>query len=412
MKFDNTALLSTIFRLKRNFAEGIAPSKKVFSEVEIAPFRDNAAAAICISSDFEMSWAWRGNDKVQILRGIAERQNVPFILQLLEEYSVPVTWATVGHLFLENCTRSGSGLAHAAMPRPTANDLWRGDWYMHDPCSDIVKDPSWYAPDLIHQIMECSTPQEIGTHSFSHINFSARCSTPELVRRELEACIDVMQPFGLRPRSLVFPFNIPGYSYLSLLANMGIVAVRHRDDNVRLSYPERTESGIYRIYESMNLRVAKQYDYAKKAKIFIDQAMERHAAYSLWFHPSDPIEVFDREFRGILQYVDAERSKGRLWVATMTDLASYCEAREKFHLAVERYGNGLNLFFQTSLDTSIYGTPELSLIIRVSSVPKSAQLEMKNGERRPITMRPLTKESGNQVLVNIPMDAKSLRVNL
>src|SRR5205823_7198780 len=150
----------------------------------------------------------------------------------------------------------------------TANDLWRGDWYMHDPCSDIRKDPLWYAPDLIRQVMECRTPQEIGTHSFSHINFSAPCSTPELVRRELEACLDVMQPFGLRPRSLVFPFNVAGYSYLPLLANMGIVAVRHRDQNVRLSYPERTESGVYRIYESMNLRAAKQYDYAEKAKIF------------------------------------------------------------------------------------------------------------------------------------------------
>src|SRR5207249_1370130 len=113
VKFDNPALLTTIFHLKRNFAQGPSPTRKVFSGVEAAPFKDNAAAAICISSDFEMSWAWRHDKELQLLRGKTERQNVPFILRLLEEYSVPITWATVGHLFLETCTRSHSGLAHA-----------------------------------------------------------------------------------------------------------------------------------------------------------------------------------------------------------------------------------------------------------------------------------------------------------
>jgi len=357
-----------------------------------------------------MSWAWRHDKETQILKGTTERQNVPFILRLLDEYSVPITWATVGHLFLETCVRATSGLAHATMPRPTANDLWRGDWYMHDPCSDTRKDPLWYAPDLIRQVMECRMPQEIGTHSFSHINFSARCSTPELVYRELEACINVMHPFGLKPRSLVFPFNVEGYSYLPLLANMGIVAVRHRDHSVRLSYPERTESGVYRIYESMNLRVAKQYDYAEKAKIFIRKAMERRSAYSLWFHPSDPIEVFDRELRNILRYVDSERRAGRLWVTTMGDLAAYCEAREQLNLAVKRHENALDLSFRTSLDTSRYGTPDVSLIIPASSTPKSAQLQMNNGERKPIGLRFLAKDNETQVLVNVPTAAKSLRL--
>jgi len=409
--FDNSTLLKTIFRLKRNFAQGTSPQKKIFSGIEIAPFKNNAAAAVCISADFEMSWAWRrNNEEAHVPRGMAERQNVPIILRLLEEYFVPITWATVGHLFLENCSRSASGLAHATMPRPTANDRWCGDWYMHDPCSDFRKAPLWYAPDLIQQILECKTPQEIGTHSFSHINFSARCSTPDLVRRELEACVDAMRPFGLQPRSLVFPFNVSEYSYLPLFAETGIRSVRHRDHTVRLSYPERTESGVYRIYESMNLRTSKRYDYATKAKMFIDKAMERRAAYSLWFHPSDSIEVFEREFRHILQYMDSERSKGRLWITTMSDLAGYCEAREQLHLSVERHQNELDLSFRNSLDTSIYGTPEVSLIIRGFSAPKSTQLAMNNGERRPIGVRVLKNDGEAQLLVNVPTAAKSLRL--
>src|SRR5205823_12054677 len=136
----------------------------------------------------------------------------------------------------------------------TANDLWRGDWYMHDQCSDIRKDPLWYAPDLIRQVMECRTPQEIGTHSFSHINFSAPCSTPELVRRELEACLDVMQPFGLRPRSLVFPFNVAGYSYLRLLTNITLVAILDSDHKLLISNPTGTESVAASIHDRHNPR--------------------------------------------------------------------------------------------------------------------------------------------------------------
>src|SRR5258706_4985083 len=146
---------------------------------------------------------------------------------MLDRYSIPITWATVGHLFLESCKRSGSGLAHAEMPRPKVNDRWNGDWYMHDPCSDVRQDPLWYAPDLVQQIVDAKTRHEIGTHTFSHINFSTRCSTSDLVHEEIHACAEAMRPFGGTPRSLVFPHNIMGYPYLPLLPADGIVAVRH-----------------------------------------------------------------------------------------------------------------------------------------------------------------------------------------
>ena len=31
------------------------------------------------------------------------------------------------------------------------NDRWNGDWYVHDPCSNVGKDPLWYAPDLVRE---------------------------------------------------------------------------------------------------------------------------------------------------------------------------------------------------------------------------------------------------------------------
>jgi len=415
MKLRNTAVLETIFTMMGHFAQGNAPAKKFWSGIEVAPFKDNADAAICITADFELSWGWRaGGQETLEFKGKSARRNVPLILALLDEYSIPITWATVGHLFLESCTRSSSGLAHANMPRPLSDGSWTGDWYSDDPCSNVRKDPLWYGPDLIQQIMECSTSHEIGTHSFSHINFSARYSSPDVVRRELESCVDAMQPFGLRPKSLVFPRNRSEYSYLPLLANAGIVAVRHRDRDggIRLSHPERTPAGVYKIYESMNLRDARHYDYLQKAKVFIQKAMQRHAVYSLWFHPSDPTEVFDTHFRGILRYIDSERKAGRLWVATMGDLAAYCEAREQLQLSPERIGNTLTLTFRSSLDTSRYGTPELSLLIPASYEPRSVWLELIDGERKPVDVGFVSGNGSPRLIVNVPTTAKTLQLTL
>ncbi|HEX4998808.1 MAG TPA: polysaccharide deacetylase family protein [Terriglobia bacterium] len=410
MKIESPAVLETIFSLKRNFARGPAAPERVFSGVEIAPFKDNARAAVCISGDFEMSWAWRGRDaRATAHRASTERANVPFILDLLERYSIPVTWATVGHLFLESCQRSGAGVAHDDMPRPKFNDRWDGDWYAHDPCSNGDADPLWYAPDLVRRILECGAPQEIGTHTFSHINFSAERSTPALVRAEIEACIHAMAPFGVQPRSLVFPHNIAEYSYLPLLAELGITSVRHRDESVRLAYPERTASGVYRIYESMNLRASRRYDYVAKARIFLKKAMERQAVYALWFHPSDSLEVFDTQFRGILRYIDAERRDGKLWVTTMRDLAAYCYEREQLGLQVTRNENMITVHLQRSTHLSPGGA-EITLATNVESPPRMVEVEAADGSRNEIAVRLHPSEKGRQVSVTAPASSRSVRL--
>ncbi len=356
-----------------------------------------------------MSWAWRGRDPdAAMWRGVQERANMPVLLKMLDDFSIPITWATVGHLFLESCTRSCSGLAHANMPRPRANDRWTGDWYLHDPCSDWTRDPLWYAPDLVQQIVDAKMDHEIGTHTFSHINFSDRCSTPDLVHREIESCAGAMRPFGVTPRSLVFPHNIMGHSYLPLLAEDGIVAVRHRDDRIRCSYPERTPSGVYKIYESMNMRSARHYDYLEKVRIFVEKAMERRAAYSLWLHPSDPSELFEDHLCRILHYFDNEQRSGNIWVATMGDLAAYCEARRQMHITAYRLNNETTLSIRSSLDTSRFGDPEVTLMLPASARPLTARLERANGDRIPLPVLAAPADSPSRYMVNVPSSAKAL----
>ena len=328
IKIAQKRVLRSIFSLKGNFAPGATPQKKIFDGIEIAPFWNACGAAVSISADFELNWAFRSLPAEQRDRlGSTERLNVPYILDLLTEFAIPITWATVGHLFLAECANGGK-YAHPNMPRPPLNNRWQGDWYKHDPCTELGRDPLWYAPDLIEQIIGAKVPHEVGSHSFSHIDFSPQTSDRELVRMEMQESLAAIAPFRLRLRSLVYPFNHMGHSYHDLLHQFGIIAVRHRDEKVRLSYPERSAAGVYKIYESMNLRSSNHYDYRDKAELFIDHAIQHRLAYHLWFHPSDPRKVFQKEFREILRTIQQQREAGNVWVATMGDLASYCEARE------------------------------------------------------------------------------------
>jgi hypothetical protein len=404
MHIGSAALLEAIFTLKGNLAAGLPPPAKIIDGIEIAPFYNNAEAACCISADFEMGWGWRsrGPEGATAL-GEIERQHVPLILSLLEEYSVPITWATVGHLFLERCTRSASGLAHPEMPRPVSDGTWSGDWYWPDPCADVQRAPGWYGPDLIQQIADSPVGHEIGTHSFSHINFQAAYSSPDVVRAEIDACNELMRPFGLRARTLIFPRHQSEFSYLPLLAELGVSVVRHRDPRVRLSYPERTASGVYKIYESMNLRIARHYDYLDKVKIFIAKAMERRAAYALWFHPSDPRAWFDPQLRAILGYLTAERRQGRLWVATMQDIAAYCDVRERLQLTCSQGEKTLTVFFTGDCRQ----TREVTLLVPVPSHPLSVVATTETGDTRNLDVRNRRADPA-RVMVNAPALTKQI----
>ena len=376
MKIKQKRILRPIFSLKGNFAPGIAPQKKVFDGVEIAPFRNGCSAAASISADFELNWAFRSRPaELRDQLGITERRNVPYILDLLTEFGVPITWATVGHLFLPSCMREGD-CAHRNMPRPRSNARWQGDWYKHDPCTDLQRDPLWYAPDLLAQVIGSKVSHEVGSHSFSHIDFSSQTSDRELVKREMEESLAAMAPFGLKLKSLVYPFNRMGHSYHDLLHQFGIVAVRHRDEKIRLSYPERSASGVYKIYESMNLRSSNFYYYRDKAELFIAHAVQHGAAYHLWFHPSDPRAVFQKEFYEILQVLQREREAGNIWIATMGDLASYCEARESLSLQSETDKEKRTIHTRSLLNTDKYGTPEITLVVPARTMPKRIQRQI------------------------------------
>mgnify|MGYP003622244240 CR=1 FL=1 len=107
---------------KLKFSAGFSPEIETDSDFRKyipEPYK----SVLLISADFELAWAWRysknkGNAKSAIEKAVSERKNLPKILSVCDDYNIPVTWATVGHLFLESCQKTNH-IPHTDLPRPS-----------------------------------------------------------------------------------------------------------------------------------------------------------------------------------------------------------------------------------------------------------------------------------------------------
>ena len=185
-------------------------------------------AVFLLQADFELAWAWQFSKSSEqplqkaLQHARTERANIPHILQLCDRYAIPITWATVGHLFLEQCNRSND-VAHAELPRLPffENQYWHykeKDWFANDPCSHYQQAPEWYAPDLIRQILDSQAGHEMACHTFSHIDCSDAHCPSGVLRAEIQACQQAATAIGVQLRSFVHPAhtigNIASYNFV------------------------------------------------------------------------------------------------------------------------------------------------------------------------------------------------------
>ena len=321
----------TQYHLDRlRYASGLLP--RVGHPVTPIRYPQGRRAAIIFSADFELAWAWRfskrgGSDPLAYALGRAEqaRRNFPELLALFDRYDVPVTWATVGHLFLERCERI-NGRAHPDLPRPPyfENEFWRytrGDWFDADPCCRAADAPAWYAPDLIQAILNARVKHEIACHSFSHIDFSDGICPPQVVESKLQKCQEVAQVWGLELKSFVFPGNLPG-NFVSLKRH-GFTAYRWHN-RYELDVPRQDDLGLWQVPGGLCWEKPEGWPvdtWIGALRRCVDRALETGTVLHFWFHPScDPINV-GTVFPAMLDYVAAHRSD--LWVMTMGGLVDW-----------------------------------------------------------------------------------------
>jgi peptidoglycan/xylan/chitin deacetylase (PgdA/CDA1 family) len=289
-----------------------------------APYK----SALIISADFELAWAWRyvkgaaDPQAIALQKAEQTRRNLPVLLKLFDDFNVPVTWATVGHLFLERCAHQ-DGRPHPDFPRLPyfENEHWRytgGDWFDGDPCSDYRAAPAWYAPDLLRDILAAKTQHEIACHTFSHIDCSDGTCPPKVMDAELAECQRLAAEWGIELRSFVFPGNLAGN--LSTLKKHGFTAYRWHG-HCELDVPQQDEHGLWRIPGGVCWE--KPEGWPVKAWIgalcrCVDRALETGTALHLWFHPSCEMVDVEEVCPAVLDYLAAYRND--VWITTMGSL--------------------------------------------------------------------------------------------
>ena len=299
-------------------------------------FPGGCKSGITISADFELAWAWRYSKKSDnpfefaLKKARQARENFPKFLNLFEEFNIPITWATVGHLFLDNCKKGD----HDSMSKmPNFNDHWdfqHGNWYDFDPCSDFKKSPEWYAPDLIEKILNSDVKHEIGCHSFSHINFKDSVCPAQVADDELKACINIAKKWGIQLKSFVFPGHTNG-NY-SVLEKNGFTNYRERN-KYDLWYPEMGEANLVKTPSSFGF-VNLGYNWSKEYSIYrykkyIEKSIQTNTMCQPWFHPSMEPYILNEIMPVILQYIAELRDKGIITVMTMSEAADLVLNRDK-----------------------------------------------------------------------------------
>lgn len=285
---------------------------------------------VVFSADFEMAWAFRFSKTKQqeaIKKGLEERENIPVLLGLFQKYLIPVTWATVGHLFLSRCKKDDNGLAHPEMHRPMffENRNWSfnsGDWYQADPCSDYKTSPAWYASDLIDKILASGVNHEIGCHTFSHLDFSYKNCPKSLADAELDACIKLAAKKGISLQSMVFPGGT--FGNFESLREKGIESYR-KPMKHHVSLPYIDPFGLVAIPSSLGLDKdpygwSKEF-HLKMIRDYLGKAAKYNLVCHFWFHPSMDKWYLDNVMPEVLKMVANYMDSSKIEVKTMGHLA-------------------------------------------------------------------------------------------
>jgi len=284
---------------------------------------------VVFSADFELAWAYRWSRTVSDPEEPArrERQQVPQLLKLFAENDIPVTWATVGHLFLSLCQKNDAGLAHPDMPRPShfSNEHWKfdsGDWYRRDPGTDLKNDPCWYAPDLVKLIRKSHVRNEIACHTFSHIDFTYKNCPKELAVAEIQMCQRLAAESCIRLESMAFPGGTAG-NY-EALKKSGFICYRKKTP-YDIDVPEIDNLGLVAIPSGQQLE-KDAYGWSaefhiKKFACILERADRYGEMCHFWFHPSMDSGYLKNVLPRLLPLVAEARTQGRLEVLTMAELA-------------------------------------------------------------------------------------------
>ncbi len=251
------------------------------------------------------------------------------LIDLIDRYNIPTTWAVVGQLMLKPDDKRSLIMASPGM--------------------DMV---NWFhAPYVVEWIRTAKTKHEIGTHTFSHVYTDDPDTTQDYWEFELQQVAKLYRQLKLPvARSIVYPRN--QIKYIDTLSKYGIIAYRgiegHRPRERRgiahlmnraLALPPPTynlqackvsdklvnlpASQFLLAYDGIRSRIPTA-SRVRQAHLGLEQAARKNELYHLWFHPfnlgTSP-SMFEA-LEQILQLVSTMCEQGKIQVLTMEQAAS------------------------------------------------------------------------------------------
>lgn len=301
-------------------------------------FKTVRKPTLVISLDTELIWGFHQYPEHRVFRALKNdpekgRGVINFLLHLFEKHNIRITWAIVGHLFLDRCLKE-DGVPHKSMPR------FKEDWYSLDPCSDLEHAPLFYGRDIVENILNSPVKHEIGYHSFSHVLFS-ECSR-EVAEAELSEGVKLAHKYGITLKSFVFPQNKIGHR--ECLRNYGFKVYRGRclsnrshDRNLLNRNAEwlinnavpplctpASVDGLWEVPASMHF-FDRYLPFAvlPRAKAGVERAIRSKGVFHFFLHPCYLLlnSCWGVNLEELLRYASRKREDGKIDIVTMGELA-------------------------------------------------------------------------------------------
>lgn len=299
-----------------------------------------------LSLDTEIAWGTYGEKSLKRSAHCFEnyRPLVRRLIDLLDRYEIPATWAVVGHLFLARCD------GHPDLLQPHYAWADKSD-SARDPKSMLTRAPWYYGSDVIDMIRCARVNHEIGTHTFTHIIAGDPAVTPEIWASQMRKTVSIHADQGLELRSIVYPRNL--VNYMDTLPDYGIIAYRGEEESWYRHFPKTLARACHYLdraigfppptYDPRTLRVGERlvnlpasqflmtYDGVRRwiptasrvrqARLGIRNSVNNGHIYHLWFHPFN-LGTGEGMFTALEQIL-AEVSRQRMRVMTMQQAAEW-----------------------------------------------------------------------------------------
>lgn len=298
-----------------------------------------------LSIDFELILGFLGRSEKQLQvvkkkRFSNIRERIHELLKLLDTYNIKTTWATSGHLFLENCSRD--------------HRLEDNEWLKRDPGTNLQENPLWYGRDIIDDILHENLNHEIACHSFSHVPFN-KISQKRAIQ-EIKLPQELAKTLGIDLQSFVFPRH--KIANRKALKKCGIKCYRTPPERshsnkfwkvfdylLGLKYPkpvppELDSLGMTKIASSLFLYVGKKARLLTrllpsdtllwKWKKGLEETVKRGGVFHMILHPYNfKREVAKKDLEKLLAKVREFSSKSKLQVSTMKEISKMKWEREE-----------------------------------------------------------------------------------